>query len=279
MPFPVLLEALLQPCGWLASYAGFAASRAEDVSFRNLDGKGAVLHGAVVPESGTLTVRATLDDFATAAGTTIVNFSIEGRTDAGLVLSLKTAFGFFSPSALASQTGLPTTAAMRDELRAASGRLASRAERARGKKTDRLHMIDQVTGYWPTGGSAGLGRIRGQQRVVPGAWYFKAHFYRDPVQPGSLGLHALLELASRLIRLTGLAATHDEILPLAFGDPFGWRFRGQVVPTNREVTTEVEVVSVEERQGERLVRMRGQVWVDDLRIYEMPAFSASVRRA
>ena len=38
MPFCVLLEAALQPCGWLASAVGSAVPETEDLSFRNLDG-------------------------------------------------------------------------------------------------------------------------------------------------------------------------------------------------------------------------------------------------
>src|SRR6185295_15457593 len=38
MPFAVLLEAALQPCGWLAAYVGSALCSDEDLHFRNLDG-------------------------------------------------------------------------------------------------------------------------------------------------------------------------------------------------------------------------------------------------
>ena len=55
-------------------------------------------------------------------------------------------------------------------------------------------MIDRVTGRWPTDGAAGLGRWRAVKDVDPDEWYFKAHFYRDPVQPGSLGIEMMLQL-------------------------------------------------------------------------------------
>ena len=38
MPFAVLLEAALQPCGWLAAYLGSALTSPIDLSFRNLGG-------------------------------------------------------------------------------------------------------------------------------------------------------------------------------------------------------------------------------------------------
>ena len=48
MPFSVLLEIGLQPCGWLAAYLGSALTSPIDLSFRNLDGK-AMQHRAVTP--------------------------------------------------------------------------------------------------------------------------------------------------------------------------------------------------------------------------------------
>ncbi|MCB0049697.1 MAG: hypothetical protein KDE24_09175, partial [Caldilinea sp.] len=38
MPYAVLLEAALQPCGWFASYKGSVLQSGEELYFRNLDG-------------------------------------------------------------------------------------------------------------------------------------------------------------------------------------------------------------------------------------------------
>ena len=40
MPFAVLMEIALQPCGWLAMYAGSVLGSPADLVFRNLDGTG-----------------------------------------------------------------------------------------------------------------------------------------------------------------------------------------------------------------------------------------------
>ena len=48
MPFAVLLETALQPCGWLAAYMGSALKSHKDLRFRNLGGN-AVLHGETLP--------------------------------------------------------------------------------------------------------------------------------------------------------------------------------------------------------------------------------------
>ena len=48
MPFAVLLEVALQPCGWLAAYMGSALTSDEDLRFRNLGGSAVQLE-AVTP--------------------------------------------------------------------------------------------------------------------------------------------------------------------------------------------------------------------------------------
>ena len=49
MPFAVLLEIALQPCGWLAAYLGSALTSDADLSFRNLGGR-AVQRRRVTPD-------------------------------------------------------------------------------------------------------------------------------------------------------------------------------------------------------------------------------------
>ncbi len=55
-------------------------------------------------------------------------------------------------------------------------------------------MIDRVEAFVPDGGPNGLGFLQGAKAVDPSEWFFKAHFYQDPVIPGSLGLESLLQL-------------------------------------------------------------------------------------
>jgi 3-hydroxymyristoyl/3-hydroxydecanoyl-(acyl carrier protein) dehydratase len=280
MPLCVLIEVLLQPCGWLASYLGFAANRSGDVLFRNLDGEGAVLRRTVAPDSGTLRVTARLERFAHAAGSTIVFFTVACEDKAGPVMSLKTDFGFFEPAALAAQIGLPVSADMRARLTepSAHGALDLRAPLHRVRPLDRLQLIDEITGYWPAGGAAGLGRIRGRQKVEPGAWYFRAHFYQDPVQPGSLGLEALGELARALLLLMRPQLRGAVFEPIAVGEKLAWRFRGQVTPLSREVVTQVEALEISDEGSSVVLKACGSLWVDGLRIYEMPLLAVRARR-
>ncbi|MDX1970700.1 MAG: hypothetical protein SFV23_26270, partial [Planctomycetaceae bacterium] len=105
-----------------------------------------------------------------------------------------TYFGFFSKDALANQVGIrdakvyqPTT----DEL-------------ARAKSfpvplnppfpDERWCMVRRVDALVLDGGPHGLGFVRGSVDVDPAMWFFQAHFYQDPVWPGSLGLESFLQL-------------------------------------------------------------------------------------
>ena len=149
-----------------------------------------------------------------------------------------------------------------------------------GMASGKMRMLDEVTGFWPDAGASGLGRIRTFQKIHPDAWYFEAHFYEDPVQPGSLGLEALVQSARALMHLKGWLDDIENPVwehPIV-GFPLAWKYRGQVVPLNDEVVTEVEALEVEIVDGESVtLTVYGTQWVDGLRIYEVPSFAIRVR--
>jgi len=273
MPYAVLMEVLLQPCGWLASYMGFALTDA-DLAFRNLDGDGAIVHGNVGPGAGTITTRTRLTRFARLGDLTVVFFRVDSSLDGEPLMEMNTSFGFFTAEALANQSGLPASdddRRRRDKPSEIDHDLHVAPPTHPPLAKHDLLMVDAVSGYWPDGGEAGLGRIRGRQAIDPGAWYFKAHFYQDPVQPGSLGIEALVQLLQAYVGLAGLAADlHDPMFePFALGEPLVWKYRGQVMPTDGEVTSDLEITRVELEAGAVLVVARGSLWVDGMRIYEV----------
>ncbi len=286
MPFSILSEVLLQPCGWLASYMGFAL--AGNLKFRNLDGSEGRVSREIGPETGTLTVTAVLEKSVAAGPMTLVFFDITCCCGQDTVFSLKTDFGFFPPDALAAQKGLPMTDVMREALTQpgfVEPMALNAAESASGLPAGlplrRLAMVDAVTGFWPDGGREKLGRAVGRQVIDPTAWYFKAHFFEDPVQPGSLGLEALFTLLKATAKLMGLHETFDRphFEAPALGSDLSWKYRGQVVPTNRAVTTEIDIVGIDEEENAIVVTGAGSLWVDDLRIYEVEGFTLRIRES
>ncbi|MGH2898212.1 MAG: hypothetical protein ACRDMZ_06020, partial [Solirubrobacteraceae bacterium] len=171
MPFCVLLEIALQPCGWLASYAGCALARESDLVFRNLEGTGA-LAAALGPGAGTLTTCATLRSCSSAGGAILVAFDVSVRAAGAEVMKVETAFGFFGADSMKHQVGLPAT----DEARAAvdapgnadidlTARSGPLFEGALRIPSGRLLMLDRVVHLAPHGGRAGLGHIRAHKDV------------------------------------------------------------------------------------------------------------------
>ena len=281
VPMPVLIEILLQPCGWLSSYNGFAANRSDDVVFRNLDGGEVIQHRPA--RVGTLRVTSTLERFADGAGSTIVFFDVICTQNDEVVMTMKTAFGFFSPEALRNQVGLRMKPGVLEALsEPAPVALSYRAPELDGAPwldQGRLQVIDRVK-FWPGGGEAGLGRLVAEYDVTPEAWFFKAHFFQDPVQPGSLGLEAMQQAARAAVRLSGLAGAGDdlEFEPVALDQMFSWKFRGQVTPTNRQTKSEIEIVSTLSDERGVLAVFDGRFWCDDLCIYETRGMGVRVVR-
>ncbi len=275
MPFAVLMEAGLQPCGWLASYIGSALTTDTDLKFRNLDGTG-TLTAEVLPTTGTLTTHVKLTATSSSAGVLIVRFEVAMRDAQQPVFEMSTAFGFFPGAAMENQVGLPSTAEERAwldapsdfhvDLTARPDNYCSGSLRLAGQQ---LLMLDRVTGFWPEAGKAGLGRLRAEKTVDPGEWFFKAHFFQDPVQPGSLGIEAMIQALQFTMIHCGLGDDIEQprFEPLELDQPLTWKYRGQVVPTNGVITTELEIIEIGRDDRGAFAIGEAYLWVDGKRIY------------
>ena len=134
-----------------------------------------------------------------------------------------------------------------------------------------LRMIDSITAFCPEGGPNGLGFIRGTKQVDPDEWFFKAHFYQDPVCPGSLGVESFLQLVKyyALQRWPELQQTHR--FRLLKGARHRWSYRGQVIPSNRQVVVDAVITEVQDGP-EPMLRADGWLHVDGLAIYKLEGF-------
>ncbi|HEY2948370.1 MAG TPA: beta-ketoacyl synthase N-terminal-like domain-containing protein [Micromonosporaceae bacterium] len=285
MPLSVLLEVVLQPCGWLASYAGCAVEIDKDLLFRNLDGTGTIT-GAVTPETKVVRTHSRLRDISRNGTMIIVSFDVECFADDVSIFQLGAVFGFFPPEAFVDQPGLPSTVEEQAALAAPAGptvdltaRPAKYCDGALRLPGPMLLMLDRITGYDPTGGAAGLGRLTAEKDVDAGEWFFKAHFFQDPVQPGSLGIEALYQLLQWYLiergAHEGMAAPAFEIL--AGKRPLVWKYRGQVVPTHRVIGSELEVTGYGEDEHGRYALAKAWLWVDGKRIYSSVDLGVRVR--
>ena len=276
MPFCVLLEAALQPCGWLASYVGSALVTDQDLSFRNLDGTG-TLHDELFIDAGSLRTTSRLTNVSKSAGMVIESFDVECFLGDRKVYTMNTVFGYFPKAALENQKGLATSKEKKALLTEPSNYLVDltqRPEKYCGGKIvlpePMLLMLDRVTGYWPEGGEKGLGRLRAEKTVDKGEWFFKAHFFQDPVQPGSLGIEAMLQLLQFYMLETDMAKgiENPRFEPIATDKPLTWKYRGQVVPKNKLIQTTMDIIEVGEDEKGPYALANTSLWVDGMRIYE-----------
>lgn len=244
--------------------------------FRNLDGT-ATLHRLVRPGVRTVQTRVELVASAGHGATTIVSFTVECTADGTLLMSATSSFGFFPQTALDRQVGIPPDpeeraqwAAPCDDLTGPGDLTGERAPCGARLPGPMLRMIDRVTGRRPGGGPAGLGGLRAEKPVDPGAWFFTSHFFMDPVQPGSLGVEAMAQLLQ--VHLLGSVPSNEDargtLVPLT-GREFTWRYRGQIVPTDGLVGVGVDVVEEGEDEEGRYALADGWLWVDDRRIYRV----------
>ena len=275
MPFAVLLEAALQPCGWLASYIGSALTTQDELAFRNLDGTG-TLTAELVEDAGVLRTCVELTGVSRSAGMIIVDFAVECFLGEGKVYELATVFGFFPPAALVTQVGLATDDDARALLGKSSDFFVDLADEpapyfgaAASLGNGKLRMLDRVSGFWPEGGAQGLGLVRAERDIDVDDWYFKAHFFQDPVQPGSLGIEAMIQLLQFYMLETGMdeGIEHSRFEPLALGHAMTWKYRGQVIPSNELVQITVEVTERGRDENGPYALAEASLWCDGIRIY------------
>jgi 3-hydroxymyristoyl/3-hydroxydecanoyl-(acyl carrier protein) dehydratase len=268
MPFSVLLEVALQPCGWLAAYVGSALTSPIDLSFRNLGGR-ATQHLPVGPEIGTLTTTVKLTRVSSSGGMIIQHYDFAVRSRGRDVYTGNTYFGFFSKESLANQVGLRECSLVQPP----SAEMASvwRGEYPRESPfpDSMLRMVDRINWLDERGGPHGLGTIEGRIGVDPTAWFFRAHFFLDPVWPGSLGLESFVQLL-RLLAHRRWKALSSGIVTPAFGTEHSWVYRGQVLPTDGEVTVQATLTDVDETR--RSLTADGLLSVDGRVIYQMKQF-------
>lgn len=281
MPFAVLLETALQPCGWLAAYVGSALASEFDVSFRNLGGS-ATQYADVTPDSGTLTTLVKMTRVSNSGGMIIQHYDFDLRCDDHPVYVGNTYFGFFSKPSLANQIGIRDAkpfAASSDEL---SRAIRTQYADHRPFADARFQMIDEIDISLDQGPN-GHGFAIGRMTVKPEAWFFKAHFYQDPVVPGSLGLESFFQLLKfYAVRRWNLDEQAEFTTPIleqqstVFKARHEWVYRGQVIPRDTLVTVSAVISSVDDARRE--LSADGYLSVDGRTIYQMKNFTLGLGR-
>ena len=134
-----------------------------------------------------------------------------------------------------------------------------------------LRMIDKIDVFIADGGPEGLGFIRGVKAVDPDEWFFKAHFYQDPVCPGSLGIESFLQVIkfAATQRWPQLVNTHR--FEWVTDEPHAWSYRGQILPDNKRIEVDAVITKMVDTPAPALYA-NGFLKVDGRYIYRMENF-------
>ncbi|MBW2369392.1 MAG: type I polyketide synthase, partial [Deltaproteobacteria bacterium] len=295
IPISILMEVALQPCGWLAAYAGSALKSDKDLRFRNLDGS-ADLHFHPAPAGDVLTTRARMTNVSAAGDMIIEAFEFEVTQQGNPIYTGTTQFGFFTETALAQQVGLGSEIlpVWPDPPENQTGLIdgihledippfdpgqCDKIQTLNDVSSDwngllmparAIRMIDRIDRYSPEGGTQELGHVQGSKTVDPTEWFFRAHFFQDPVCPGSLGIESFGQLIKWVARKRWhqYRSTHRfELNPANHR----WIYRGQIRPENKQITVEADIISIEESPIPT-ISANGYLKVDGLYIYKMENF-------
>ncbi len=121
-------------------------------------------------------------------------------------------------------------------------------------------MMDRIVKITDEGGAHGKGEIIAELDIKPDLWFFGCHFETDPVMPGCLGLDAMWQILGFFL---GWRGNPGRGRALGAGEV---KFFGQVLPTMKTVTYNINIKRVIER---RLVMgiADGSMSVDGREIY------------
>jgi len=282
LPFSILLEIALQPCGWLAAYVGSALHSEERLYFRNLGGKVTLL-SPVHKTMGTLTMRSRITGVSKAGGLIIQDFDLEVLHKGNMLYQGHTNFGFFTRASLSNQTGIKNSPFVLEltnkQINAASLERFTDTAPLTPEDTSidspgempakALRMIDSVDIFLPKGGKYKKGYLRAEKIVDPTEWFFKAHFHQDPVCPGSLGVESFLQ-AMQYFAFKTWKIDPEKFQVTMPSHTHKWIYRGQITPAGKQIELQVHIK--ETNKETMTVKADGILLVDGLCIYQMEDF-------
>lgn len=281
IPYSMLMEISLQPNGFISDYVGTTLRfPGKELFFRNLDGTGKLLRKLDL-RGKTIVNDSHLLSTSIAGDSIIQSFTFTLSTDGEPFYEGKAVFGYFPGEALAHQLGLDS-GRVTQGWHLVNDRPAERIElpprhpmfrppagkpyyRLAGGQLHFVDFIDVVEG----GGKEGKGYVYAEKKVDPQDWFFPFHFHQDPVMPGSLGVEAIIEIMQAWALKNDLGA---ELKNPRFGQILStivWKYRGQIIPTNKVMSLDVHITDVRKASGRVIVMGDANLWKDGLRIYEV----------
>ena len=292
LPFCILLEIALQPCGWLAAYAGSALESDDRLYFRNLGGKAELIE-PLSKDCGIITIKSRMKDVSKAGNMIIQNFDYDVLKNGDSVYKGFTHFGFFTGQALSNQIGIRDSRfdkyvlPQKDLETSKTWHFKDDApltpddknnDKNTGMPSKALRMIDDIEVLSLDGGIYEKGYVKATKKIDPAEWFFNAHFYQDPVCPGSLGIESFIQMI-RFFLLEKFDIPMDSYEPrMSSGQSHEWIYRGQIIPSNKKIELHAHIKEISCENDDYSVIADGALTVDGICIYEMINFGLDINK-
>ncbi len=301
MPYSVIMEIALQPCGLLGAYLGSTLQFPEmDLYLRNLDGDGESfdLPTGTDFRGKTILNKSVLVSSIAHGGTILQRYTFELSVDGHVFYKGNSSFGFFTADALASQAGLDKgqeiPAWYKSEGLTAADYMQIKLDSLYGKMKlfkapankphyrlaeDQLNMVDQLI-IAKDKGQYGKGYIHATKFIKTYNWFFACHFYQDPVMPGSLGVESILQ-AMQVFALQqdlGKDFQSPKFVQLA-NHKTVWKYRGQILLHVKEMHLEVHIKTIEKRGNQLAIIADAYLWNEGMRIYQVTDLALGIEEA
>lgn len=301
MPYSIIMEIALQPCGLLGTYLGSSLQFPEkELYFRNLDGDGQTfnLPNGTDFRGQTITNKSVLTSSISYGDTILQRYTFELFLDNHLFYKGNSSFGFFTQEALAGQTGLDkgenvpawyisenlkTSDYMKIKLDSLYGKMklfkGSESRPHYRLAKDQLNMLDDLK-ISKQKGKYGKGYVHATKYIKSYDWFFTCHFYQDPVMPGSLGVESILQAIQVFALQQDLGKNFKSPKFVQVPDhKTVWKYRGQILNTVKEMHLEVHIKEIEKRETQLVIITDAFLWNDKMRIYEVNDIALGIEEA
>jgi 3-hydroxymyristoyl/3-hydroxydecanoyl-(acyl carrier protein) dehydratase len=222
----------------------------------------------------------------------IQNFDIKLLNRGKVAYEGKTNFGFFTKQALSNQIGIRESkfsqyTLSQEHLENSASfyfkdntpltpddeHFDINSDGNDGMPSKALRMIDNVEVLNFNCGLYNNGYVKAAKTVDPDEWFFNAHFYQDPVCPGSLGVESFLQMIRFfLLKKFNIAANDYETL-ISPENTHEWIYRGQIIQKNKKITLHAHIKDCLKVVDDYSIMADGALTVDGICIYEMKNFS------
>jgi len=299
MPYSILMEVALQPCGLSGAYMGSTLEFPDkELYFRNLDGNGQTFDLPIGTDFRNKIIKndTVLTSSVSLGGTVLQNYTFELSIDGHVFYKGKSSFGFFPADMLREQVGLDGGKMIdpwfkrealdekfyrRINLDSPYGKMklfTAPADKPHYRLSDgQLKLLDSLI-VAKDQGEFGLGYVHAERAIKVYDWFFTCHFYQDPVMPGSLGVEAMMQALQTFTIQQGIGADleNPRFIQLPNHET-KWKYRGQILQHVDQLELELHIKEVTTTEWGIKVVADGSLWNDEVRIYEVTDLGIGVR--